>query len=172
MAGSLEFVKEVNSTDVVSVTATDLFSTDYDVYEVHLDMLYNGASYLDIQLLDSSGNVLTGSHYDMAVLDLKVYATYGQYRVTNATIWRSLGGYMTNTVGGNIAKLTIYNPTATDSYTFASTQGGSFMQSGLFGVKGIATYTATDGVYGLKIFGSTGGSTTFDYLNVKCFGVK
>jgi len=172
MAGSLEFVKEVNSTDVVSVTATDLFSTDYDVYEVHLDMLYNGSSYLDIQLLDSSGNVLTGSHYDMAVLDLKVYSTYGEYRVTNSTIWRSLGGYMTNTVGGNIAKLTIYNPTATDSYTFASTQGASFMSSGLFGVKGIATYKANDGVYGLKIFGSTGGSTTFDYLNVKCFGVK
>jgi len=172
MATNLQFVKEVNSTNVVSVTATDLFNTQYDVYEVHLDMLYNAGSYLDIQLLDSSGNVLTGSHYDVAVLDLKVYATYGEYNYTNSTIWRGLGGYMSNRDGGNIAKLTIYNPTATDSYTFASTQGASFMQSGLFGVKGIATYTATDGVYGLKIFGSTGGSTTFDYLNVKCFGVK
>ena len=172
MASNLQLVKELNSTDVVSVTATDLFNTQYEVYEVHLDMLYNAGSYLDIQLLDSSGNVLTGSHYDMAVLDLKVYATYGEYRVTNSTIWRSLGGYMTNTVGGNIAKLTIYNPTATDSYTFASTQGASFMSSGLFGVKGIATYKANDGVYGLKISGSTGGSITFDYLNIKCFGVK
>ena len=172
MATNLQFVKEVNSTDVVSVTVTDLFNTNYDVYEVYLDMLYNASSYLDIQLLDSSGNVLTGSHYDTATLDLKVYATYGEFRLANSTIWRGLGGYMTNTVGGNIAKLTIYNPTATDKYTFASNQAGSFMSSGIFGVKGIANYKANDGVYGLKLFGSGGGSTTFDYLNVKCFGVK
>jgi len=172
MATNLQLVKELNSTDVVSVTATDLFNTQYDVYEVHLDMLYNTAGYLDIYLLDSSGNVLTGSHYDVAVLDLKVYSSFGEYRYTNSTIWRALGGYMTNTEGGNIAKLTIHNPTATDSYTFANTQAGSFMSSGLFGVKGIATYKATDGVYGLKINASTGGSTTFDYLNIKCYGVK
>jgi len=68
MATNLQFVKEVNSTDVVSVTATDLFNTQYEVYEVYLDMLYNASSYLDIYLLDSSGNVLTGSHYDVAGL--------------------------------------------------------------------------------------------------------
>lgn len=172
MATNLQFVKEVNSADVVSVSATDLFNTQYEVYEVYLDMLYNASSYLDIYLLDSSGNVLTGSNYDVAVLDLKVYSTYGEYKYTNSTIWRGLGGYMTNTVGGNIAKLTIYNPTATDSYTFATNQAGSFMSSGLFGAKGIATYKANDGVYGLKINASGGGSTTFDYLNIKCFGVK
>ena len=172
MATNLQFVKEVNSTDVVSVTVTDLFNTNYDVYEVYLDMLYNASSYLDIQLLDSSGNVLTGSHYDTATLDLKVYATYGEFRQVNSTIWRGLGGYMTNTVGGNIAKITIYNPTATDTFTSANNQAGSFMSSGIFGVKGIANYKANDGVYGLKLFGSGGGSTTFDYLNVKCFGVK
>jgi len=172
MATNLQFVKAIESKDVVSVTATDLFNTQYDVYEVYLDMLYNASSYLDIQLLDSSGNVLSGSHYDTATLDLKVYTTFGEFRQTNSTIWRGLGGYMTNTVGGNIAKITIYNPTATDTFTFASNQAGSFMSSGNFGVKGIATYKANDGVYGLKLFGSGGGSTTFDYLNVKCFGVK
>ena len=50
MATNLQFVKEVNSTDVVSVTATDLFNTQYEVYEVYLDMLYNASSYLDIYL--------------------------------------------------------------------------------------------------------------------------
>ncbi len=165
-------VKEVNGTNVVSVTATDLFSTDYQVYEVYLDMFYNAASYLDIQLLDSSGNVLTGSNYDVAVLEQKVYATFGEFRFQNQNIWRDLGGYMTNTVGGNIARLTIYNPTSTSSHTSATTQGASFMSSGLFGVKGMATYKANDGVYGLKIFASGGGSTTFDYLNVKSYGIK
>jgi hypothetical protein len=42
----------------------------------------------------------------------------------------------------------------------------------MFGNKAIATYKATDGVYGLKIFGSGGGSTTFDFLNVAVYGVK
>ena len=56
----------------------------------------------------------------MAGLDLKVYATYGEYIYANSTIWRGLGGYMTNTAGGNITKLTIYNPTATDKLYFCN----------------------------------------------------
>jgi hypothetical protein len=69
-------------------------------------------------------------------------------------------------------KMTVYNPTSTSSYTFATSQSNSPLTSAMFGNKAIATYKATDGVYGLKIFGSGGGSTTFDFLNVAVYGVK
>jgi len=172
MATNLEFIKKVTSTDVVSVSYTDLFNTNYDVFELFIDLQYNGASYLDMQLLDSSGSVLTGSHYDVAVLEMRSDAAFVEYKYTSSTIWRGLGGYLNNVNAGYGMKMKVYNPTSTSSYTYATSQSNSPLTSAMFGNKAIATYKATDGVYGLKIFGSGGGSTTFDFLNVAVYGVK
>ena len=172
MATNLEFIKKVTSTDVVSVSYTDLFNTNYDVFELFIDLQYNGASYLDINLLDSSGNILTGSHYDVAVLEMRSDSAFVEYKYTTGAIWRGLGGYLNNVNAGYGMKMTVYNPTSTSSYTFATSQSNSPWTSAMMGNKAIATYKATDGVYGLKIFGSSGGSTTFDFLNVAVYGVK
>ena len=99
-------------------------------------------------------------------------ATFGEYKYTSGTIWRGLGGYLNNVNGGYGMKMTVYNPTSTSSYTFATSQSNSPESAGMQGTKGIAVYKATDGVYGLKIQASGGGATTFDFLNVAVFGVK
>ena len=172
MATNLEFIKKETSTSVVSVTYTDLFTTDYDVFELFIDLQYNGLSYLDIYLLDSGGSVLTGSNYDVAVQEMRAQSAFAEYRYTNSTIWRGLGGYMGNVNGGYGMKMTVFNPTSTSDYTFALSQSNSPESTGMQGTKGIAVYKATDGVYGLKIQASGGGSTTFDFLNVSVYGVK
>ena len=172
MATNLQFIKKETSSDIVSVSYTDLFNTNYDVFELFIDLQYNALSYLDIYLLDSGGSVLTGSHYDVAVQEMRTQSAFAQYRYENSTIWRGLGGYMGNVNGGYGMKLTVFNPTSTSDYTFALSQSNSPESSGSQGTKGIAVYTATDGVYGLKIQASGGGSTTFDFLNVSVFGVK
>jgi len=172
MATNLEFIKKETSTDVVSVSYTDLFNTNYDVFELFIDLQYNGASYLDIYLLDSGGSVLTGSYYDVAVLEMRSDSAFVEYKYTGSTIWRDLGGYINNVDAGYGMKMTVYNPTSTSSYTFATSQSNSPLSSAMFGTKGIAVYKATDGVYGLKINASGGGATTFDFLNVSVYGVK
>ena len=172
MATNLQFIKKVTSSDIITVSYTDLFNTNYDVFELFIDLQYNAASYLDIYLLDSGGSVLTGSHYDVAVLDLKSNTSFAQYKYANSTIWRGLGGYLNNVDAGYGMKMRVYNPTSTSSYTFATSQSASPNSSSSFGTKAIAVYSANDGVYGLKINASGGGSTTFDFLNVSVYGVK
>tara|TARA_R100001086_G_scaffold80226_1_gene39123 strand:+ start:781 stop:1299 length:519 start_codon:yes stop_codon:yes gene_type:complete len=172
MATNLQFIKKETSTDVVSVSYTDLFNTNYNVFELFIDLQYNAVSYLDIVLLDSGGSALTGSHYDVAVQDLKSSSSFAEYKYASSTIWRGLGGYLNNVDAGYGMKMTVYNPTSTSSYTYAISQSASPNSSELFGTKGIAVYKATDGVYGLKINASGGGTTTFDFLNVSVYGVK
>ena len=172
MATNLEFIKKETSTDVVSVSYTDLFNTNYDVFELFIDLQYNAVSYLDIYLLDSGGSLLTGSHYDVAVQEMRAQSGFAEYKYASSTIWRGLGGYMGNINGGYAMKLTVFQPTSTSDYTFALSQSNSPESAGMQGTKGIAVYKATDGVYGLKIQASGGGSTTFDFLNVSVYGVK
>jgi hypothetical protein len=172
MATSLQFIKKETSSNVVSVTYTDLFNTKYDVFELFIDLQYNAVSYLDIYLLDSGGSVLTGSHYNVAVQEMRAQSSFAEYKYQNSTLWRGLGGYLGNVDAGYAMKMTILNPTSTSDYTFALSQSNSPESAGMQGTKGIAVYKATDGVYGLKINASGGGSTTFDFLNVSVYGVK
>ncbi len=169
---NLQFIKKETSTNVVSVTYTDLFTTDYDVFELFIDLQYNGVSYLDIYLLDSGGSVLTGSNYSVAVQEMRAQSSFAEYKYQNSTLWRGLGGYLGNVDAGYGMKMTVFNPTSTSKYTFASSQSTSPESSGFQNTKGIAVYKATDGVYGLKIQASGGGSTTFDFLNVSVYGVE
>lgn len=169
---SLEFIEKRTATDVVTVDWTDLFTTKYDVYDLFFDMSYNTAGYLDMYLLDSSGNLLSGSYYDVAVLEMQSNAAEHDYYYSNSTIWRDMGGYLNNIDAGYGMKMTIFNPTDTDTWTYALTTSNSPLTSTMFGTKGIACYTATDGVHGLRVQSSSGGSTTFDYLNVSIYGYK
>tara|TARA_A100001391_G_scaffold201192_1_gene187598 strand:- start:573 stop:1091 length:519 start_codon:yes stop_codon:yes gene_type:complete len=172
MATNLQFIKKVTSSDIVSVSYTDLFNTNYDVFELFIDLQYNAVSYLDIYLLDSGGSVLTGSHYSVAVQEMRQQSSFAEYKYQNSTIWRGLGGYLGNVDAGYGMKMTVFNPTSTSKYTFALSQSVSPESAGFQGTKGMAVYKATDGVYGLKINASGGGSTTFDFLNVSVYGVK
>ena len=171
MASNLEFIEKRTASDVVSVTWADLFTTKYNIYELYFDIQYNASSYFDIYLLDSSGNVLTDSNYDVSIYEMKSWTSFNQYKYENSTIWRDFSGYMENESVGGITKMTIFNPTS-ETYTQANTVGISKTGSGLFGVQGQGLYTATNTVHGLKVNASGGGTTTFDFLNVSVFGVK
>ena len=171
MATNLEFIEKRTASDVVSVTWADLFTTTYNIYELYFDIQYNAASYFDIYLLDSSGNVLTDSNYDVSIYEMKAWTTFHQYYYQNSTLWRDFSGYMENYSVGGITKMTVFNPT-NSTYTLANTVGISKVSGGLFGVQGQGIYTATNPVHGLKVQASGGGSTTFDILNVSVFGVK
>ena len=171
MASNLEFIEKRTASNVVNVTHTNLFSTKYNIYELYLDMQYNASSYFDINLLDSNGDVLTDSNYDVSIYEMKNWTTENQYKYQNSTIWRDFTGYLENYDIGGAMRMTVFNPT-NSTYTLANTVGVTKVSSGLFGVIGQGIYTNTAGVYGMKFSASGGGTTTFDFLNVSVYGVK
>ena len=86
MATNLEFIKSETANNVTSFTITDIFSAQYDVYEVFVRG--NGSANvgsLNAEFLDSSGTDIAQGAYDTAVLRIDPTGSGGgEVRTTNA----------------------------------------------------------------------------------------
>ena len=72
MAGSLEFIKSASGTSVSSLSVTDCFSADYDVYAIastSQEQTGTATLYSYMRFINSGGVVST-SNYDYASLRL------------------------------------------------------------------------------------------------------
>ena len=119
MAGSLEFITSASGTSVSSLSVTDCFSADYDVYQVLIAKLDSTATtYGYLRFIDSGGSVISDLEYDWAEMDLTSYASYAQNRNTaqNKCLLGYVGGTATADMGGFLT--TVYNPNASSSYPF------------------------------------------------------
>ena len=167
MAGSLEFIKSKSATSVSSLSITDCFSSDYDVYKVLLDS--DNASNADLytRVINDSGTVIsTGSKYDFASLELNASSSFGQYKNTGANQFEGIG--FTSTTGNSTVAY-FYNPHNSSSYTFAMAQSSSMYTTTLRGGKSIGVYKDADTITGLEFRQNR---TDFSYINVSVYGVK
>ena len=89
MAGSLEFIKSESGTSVSTLSITDCFSADYDVYKIvghtaeYLPTDATDVIDLRIQFIDSGGSVISGSEYDTARLTMKAEAGFDNDKQTS-----------------------------------------------------------------------------------------
>jgi len=172
MAGSLEFIKSVSGTSITSLDVTDCFSDTYEVYYVKISLDTDNLGYFEMMLLDSGGSLITGSDYDIAVLEMKSNTTFGEYRFTNQNEsigWRNLGVYIDDGDGYGFSAY-IYNPFDSSSYTFATAQSASSVGSNMFGGKAIGVHKQTTSASGFRIKDSS--VSTFNYINCSVYGVK
>lgn len=174
MATNLEFVKQEIIYDGAYnlVDFTNLFTDKYNHYTIFIDLEYNGASYLDIYLLDSGGSQILTSNYSVRMRDLRSNLAVGYYAYDNSTLWRGLGGYLNDIDRGYGLKLEIFNPTSTSTGTFALAQSVSPNSGGSFGNNAVATFNNNTGIYGLRINGSGGGAVLFTYIKLTVYGNK
>jgi len=173
VVGNLEFVKNGGtSTSVASVSVTDCFNDDYDVYALVFDkqLSYNASLY--IRLINSGGTVISTANYDWASLIMLPSSANAEFRATNDNqIERFLSGDARDldTHNGG-AVVYVFNPTSTSSYTFLTNQS-TFLNSGagMQGMKAIAVLKTLDDITGINFFLSTG---NVEELNVNVYGVK
>jgi len=171
MAGNLEFIKSDSGTSVSSLSVTDCFSANYDVYQVviaKLDSTSNAYGYL--RFIDSGGSVISDLEYDYAQMDLTSYSTpYAQNKATaqNKGLLGYVGGTGTADMGGFLT--TVYNPNDSSSYTFYSGQSSMKGASGLAGSKYIGVHKSSEQITGINILPSVG---SWDNITVNVYGVK
>ena len=170
MGASTKFIKSASGTSVSSLSVTDCFSADYDVYFVEVAKSLNSVeANLDIRFIDSGGSIIADSEYDYATLQLNSNTSFGERRSTgNTKISRLVvfGGDEQKTGGTGYAY--VYNPYDSSSYTF--TQGASQgIQGTTFqGDKQIGVHKSAEQITGIAIIPS-GGTTT---LIINVYGVK
>tara|TARA_R110002020_G_C15778346_1_gene728906 strand:+ start:27 stop:548 length:522 start_codon:yes stop_codon:yes gene_type:complete len=173
MAGSLEFIKSVSGTSVGTLDVTDIFSANYDVYKITIaKMEQTNNGWNEMRFLDSGGSVISDSEYDNAVLELKSYSSFSEYRVTGAnkieTIMYSGTG---SAVAGGLV-MYIFNPYNSSSYTFLTLQSNGFRDGlGQIGSKQISVHKSAEQISGVH-FISGGSGSVFTNLDVSVYGVK
>ena len=168
MAGNLEFIKSETSGSAVSSFSVDnIFSADYDVYMLNLNLKGSGSALENItsRLLDSSGSAVSTSTYDTANLDLNPSSTFGQNRYVNVNAFQLV--LISQTDKGNSAIMYVYNPFDSSSYTFTQIQSGNYTSSFL-GRKAIGVEKTAQSNRGIQFL--TGG--TMNTLEVNVYGVK
>ena len=170
MAGSLEFIKSASGTSGSSLSVTDCFSADYDVYAffiVKQDTTADGDTHL--RFIDSGGSVITASEYDTAQLSLGSYGTFGQGRATHADrIYNVHQGQAVSAENGGSINY-IYNPNDSSTYTFHQTSSaGAVNSSGLVGNKGIGVHKVAEQITGFNLFPNSG---SYDFLEVNVYGL-
>ena len=167
MAGNLEFIKSASGTSVSSLSVTDCFSSEYDVYQVTVTKLQTSTSAnIDVRFVNSGGVVST-STYDEAILVLFSNTTFTEIRSTGVT---SIGGISFGngaTTGASI-NMTVFNPNDSSSYTFLTDQSNAWTGV-LQGYKGIGVEKTAQTITGINFFPSTG---TLTEMEIAVYGVK
>jgi hypothetical protein len=166
MAGNLEFIKSASGTSVSSLSVTDCFSADYDVY--YIDIVKANAPTTDTQLqvrvINSSGVVST-SNYDEATLQMKSNATFVETRNTNTSRLADIVELDSAIDSGTGLSLYVYSPYNSSTYTFFFHQSGSW-NGNLKGFKGNGVYKVEEQITGIHFLAGVTQNLTELEINV------
>ena len=169
MATNLQFIKQVSGSGVCSLSVTDCFNANYDVYKVvisKIDVSTTNSS--KIRLLDSGGSVISASEYDSANLRVRQNAGFEELRYTGQTSFQYTFSIEADSSDGGGMVMYVYNPNESSSYTFIQYQVSSY-NANYLGYKSIGVHKSAETISGLQ-FITTGG--TYDNLTINVYGVK
>lgn len=172
MATNLEFIQSYSGTDITSLDVTSCFSAEYEVYYITVSLDTDNLGYFEIILLDSGGSSIVGSNYDIAVLEMKSHASFGQYSFTGQAEgvgWRNIGAYNDDGDGYGFSGK-IYNPFDSSSFTTITAQSASTVGSNFHGNKAIGVHKQSVAAHGFKIKDSS--VSTYNYIECSVYGVR
>ena len=171
---NLRLLNETTVTSsVASVSVTDVFSSDFDIYKIVVDDInMNGTAGIRgrIRFVNTSGSVVTSSDYDYAVLQLHSFQSFGENRATNGSTIDYFTIDIENTEEGNGGVIYIFNPHSSSSYTFLMFQTSFFNEgSGGQSQKAIGVLKQTSSIGGINF---TAHSGDIDSLSLKTYGLR
>ena len=170
MATNLQFIKSASGSGVSSLSVTDCFNANYDVYMVSITKLDQSAqNYIEARLIDSGG-VDSTSNYDFASLELLAGAGFSEKRNTGQTGWATSISYQ-NTGADDGVGITMYifNPNDSSSYTFVKSHSTAYYSGGGIGYKMVGVHKVAEQITGINFFPRSG---TLDNMTINVYGVK
>jgi len=159
---NLEFIKSQSADSVSSLTVNNIFSADYDVYEIYV--MGNGSqnvSSLGAEFVDSGGSDIGQGAYDTAIHRLHYNQAFDDVRTTGAGTFEFA---FTSHVDHDFAsRLTVFNPFSSSKFTYANIQSASQTAE-----KNIVFCGVTTSATGIKF----GANQSFTPIHVNVYGVK
>ena len=168
---NLEFITSASGSSVSSLSVTDCFSDEYDVYFIYFEANNVSSSFENVAMRyrNASGDVST-STYDAAHLDLDSSSSFGQGKYVNDTEIEAF--QITDDTRDGTAGISYhFNPYDSSSYTFNIRQNnGSNLTPEFRGRKGIGVEKTAQQITGITFY-SLIGSQTADF-DIQVYGVK
>ena len=156
---ALRLINETTTTVANSISITDVFSADFDIYKIVISGLNQDTNVANeingIRLINSSGSVITASDYDYAVLGMNSGSSFDETRSTSAS--NIFMGQRADQVGdgSNNTVFYIFNPFDSSSYTFTLSQSASSDSAfDNINAKGIGVLHQTSSITGFQIYDS------------------
>jgi len=171
MATELQFIKSVSGTDVSSIDITDIFSANYDVYQINIIEYINSdlSNFFYMRLLDSSGTVISATEYSWANLNMRGYSSFSENKSASDSAFNNIGYSQSNSISSTANNINIYNPYDSSSYTFANWQGALWVQGyGVSGAKAIGVHKSAEQITGVSFIANN----SINSIKANVYGVK
>ena len=170
MASNLQFIKSVSGISVSTLSLTNCFNAEYDVYLMSISKGdFGGNAYTQMRYIDSGGSVISATEYDFAVLDMYANSGFTELKGTSQSSIPSFALAQSGTADFGGISIYIYNPFDSSSYTFVTIQSSSFSSYGR-GSKHIGVHKSAEQLSGIQMNRSD--ASTMDNLTVNVYGVK
>ena len=170
---NLRLINETTVTSgVTSVSATDVFSSDFDIYKITLEGFYASTiDYFYLRLINSSGSVIATT-YDVASLEMKSGGAFNERRGTNFTAMFPSTNFLPNSEAENYnGVFYITNPYDSLSYSFMLGQSSQAEYSEMYGNKYIGVLKQTSSITGFQLsVGTLGG--TLSGGKIRTYGLR
>ena len=173
MATNLEFIKSLTPNgSSSSLSITDVFSAEYNVYFVTYFITSDSGSPKDVHLrfINSSDTIVTNSNYDYAYAQMNSGGSFTDTGAVNQDKVTGMLGATDFAPEGASGKFEVYSPFSSSDFTFVTQQAANSHNNTRAGWKGIAVLTETTSITGLNIFLSSTNPT--DASNITVYGVK
>ena len=170
---NLRLIKQTaTASGIASVSLTDVFSSNYDVYCVTVaqttyDVTNTDVIALKLRFINSSGSIISASNYSSANMHMKAETGHDEDKFQNGTYSYSgaiIGNYEN---GGGVHW--IYNPYQSDTYSFVSFEGGGGYDSSsnkMRSQKGIGVLKQQASMTGVNFYSSNASNTFSAYVTV------
>ena len=170
---NLRLIKQTaTASGITSVSMTDVFSSDYDIYCVTVaqttyDVSNTDVIALKLRFINSSGSVISSSNYASANMHMKADATKDEDKFNSGTYSYSgaiIGNYEN---GGGVHW--IYNPYNSDRYSFVTFEGGGGYDTSsnkMRSQKGIGVLKQQASMTGVNFYSSNTSNTFSAYVTV------
>tara|TARA_R100001163_G_scaffold37257_1_gene28480 strand:+ start:561 stop:1082 length:522 start_codon:yes stop_codon:yes gene_type:complete len=168
---NLRLINETTASSVSSLSITDIFSADFDIYKITLTDYDNlgSSNGLNFRFVNASGSIITASDYDHASQIIRSYSAFGEDNSATASSISTIS-YDDTLQKSNGSVAYIFNPFNSSSYTFALWQNSSASTIGTVGRKGIALLHQTNSITGINFIPNS--SSNFSINSVKVYGLR
>ena len=172
---NLRLINETKvASGVTTVNITDLFSSDFDIYQIEFAGIYQSTNVSNgiegLRLINASGSVITASEYSYANLNMPSASAFAENRyATRDFIFFNL--YADQLGEGNAnASMYIFNPYNSSSFTFLISQANGKNSSDFYGAKTIGVHQVAETIRGFQLYESDG-TRTFGGGQINVYGL-